>query len=108
MRDMLLPQMPEPPYGEIWDLLQAGRVVPFLGAGASLLGRPSGAVWELKDYTFLPSGKDLAHFLADKSSFPSTDTHERGDLAKVSSYFAEISGRPRLRDRLRQALAGQY
>jgi hypothetical protein len=100
--------MPEPPYGEIWDLLKNGKVVPFLGAGASLAGRPQNVKWDADQPTFLPNGSDLAHFLADKSSFPSADPHDRDDLAKVSSYFTEISGRRRLRDRLRQVLAGDY
>jgi len=100
--------MPEPPYGEIRDLLDAGKVVPLLGAGASLLGQVQNAKWDPDHPTFFPSGMDLAHFLADKSSFPSTDPRDRDDLAKVSSYFAEVSGRRRLRDRLRQVLACDY
>jgi hypothetical protein len=28
-----------PPFGDIWDGLKAGNVIPFLGAGASLAGR---------------------------------------------------------------------
>ena len=100
--------MPEPPYGEIWDLLQAGKVVPFLGAGASLLGRTPDTAWDPKGSAFLPSGADLAHFLADKSNFPSSDPRDRDNLAKVSSYFADVAGRRRLRDRLREALARDY
>lgn len=100
--------MPEPPYGEIWDLLHAGKVVPFLGAGASLLGRTQEATWDSNRPAFLPTGRDLAHFLADKSNFPSSDPQDRDDLAKVSSYFAEVAGRRRLCDRLREALARDY
>jgi len=32
--------MPEPPYGIIWNCWKAGKVIPFLGAGASFIGRP--------------------------------------------------------------------
>ena len=32
--------MAEPPYGIIWNEIKEGNVVPFLGAGASFVGRP--------------------------------------------------------------------
>ncbi len=50
----------EPPYGVISNLLKKGRVVPFLGAGASMVGRPDGAAWDAKAPAFLPSGGDLS------------------------------------------------
>ena len=56
--------MSEPPYGVIWNRLKAGKVVPFLGAGASFAGRPPDARWDAATPTFLPSGLELAHFLA--------------------------------------------
>src|SRR5262245_43366528 len=96
--------MPEPPYGEIWDLMKVGKVVPFLGAGASLAGRAQNVKWDADQPGFLPNGTDLAHFLADKSSFPSVDPRDRDDLAKVASYFAEVSSRRRLRDRCVRSL----
>ena len=97
----------EPPFGDIWDGLRDGRVIPFLGAGASLVHRPPKADWALND-TFLPSGTELARYLAAPSSFPSTDSRDLDDLAKVSSYSADVSGRPRLRRRLRAALSGKF
>jgi hypothetical protein len=100
--------MPEPPYGIIYSRLKAGRVIPFLGAGASLVGRPPGAVWNAKNPTFLPSGLDLAHFLADQAELPSTDERDRGDLAKVSSYYVDIAGRSTLRECLREVLNHNY
>ncbi len=92
--------MPEPPYGEIADLLKQGEVVPFLGAGVNFGARPPGAHWDDKTGAFLPSGAELARFLAGKSNFPSTDDHDLTDLAKVASYFVETTARGRLRDRL--------
>jgi len=38
--------VPEPPYEVIWDEMKARRVVPFLGAAASMVGREKGAVWD--------------------------------------------------------------
>ena len=93
--------MREPPYGAIWDLLKTGNVVPFLGAGASLAGRPTVDKWDGDHPTVLPSGAELATYLAGKSGFPSADRSDFEDLAKVSSYFSDLLGRRRLRDRLR-------
>jgi hypothetical protein len=93
----------EPPYGEIVDLLSSGQVVPFLGAGVNFGMRTTpGAKWDEKSPTFLPSGVELSKFLAAKSNFPSIDDHDRSDLAKVASYFAETSARSRLRQRLHE------
>jgi SIR2-like domain len=99
-----------PPYGVISNLLKKRRVVPFLGAGASMIGRPPGVAWDVKAPDFLPSGLELSHLLADEAEFPSSDEHDRGDLARVASYVANVAGgRPYLRGRLREVLlAGAY
>jgi SIR2-like domain len=95
-----------PPFGDIWDGLKAGNVIPFLGAGASLAGRTSGTWTDTSP--FPPSSRELAHLLAERSSFPSQDQIDLDDLAKVSSYTADISGRGRLRERLRTVLNRRY
>ena len=94
----------EPPYGVIWNRLKAGKVVPFLGAGASFVGRPTEARWDPNRPTFLPSGRELSNFLAKETSFPSEDPADRNDLAKVASYYVDLSGRRALRERLRDVL----
>ncbi|PWU01931.1 MAG: hypothetical protein C5B51_21835 [Terriglobia bacterium] len=96
--------MQEPPYGAIWDLLKDGSVVPFLGAGASLMGRPAAQTWDGDHPAVLPSGVELAGYLAAKSEFPSKDRRDLEDLAKVSSYFSDLVGRRRLRQRLHDIL----
>lgn len=98
----------EPPFGDIWDGLRDGRVIPFLGAGASMVHRPAGTDWVPSQPTFLPSGAELARYLAARSNFPSKEGRDLDDLAKVSSYTADVSGRPLLRQRLRTALTGAY
>ncbi len=97
-------EMIEPPYGEIADLLYEGQVVPFLGAGVNIGARPQGATWDEETAAFLPTGGELARFLAQQSSFPSQDEHDICDLAKVSSYFVDATARRRLRERLRKIL----
>ncbi len=96
----------EPPYGVIWNRLKAGKVVPFLGAGASFVGRPDDpqVCWAPGQSSFLPSGGELSRFLADEASFPSIDPYDRDDLGKVASYYADVSGRKALRERLRELL----
>jgi hypothetical protein len=100
--------MVEPPYGIICNRLKTGKVIPFLGAGASFAGRLPDAKWDPARPKFLPRGLELAHFLADEAEFPSTDPADRCDLAKVSSYYADIAGRRTLRERLRETLNYEY
>ena len=98
--------MAEPPYGIIASKLKRGNVIPFLGAGASLGKRkPPTAKFDPVNRDFLPNATELAAVLAEEARFPSDDPNERRDLAKVSSYYAEVSGdRPTLRERLRDLL----
>ncbi len=100
--------MVEPPYGVIWNRLKSGMVVPFLGAGASFVARPPDAEWKLDAAGFLPSGRELSNLLAVETSFPSDLPRDRDDLAKVSSYYADVSGRRTLKDRLREVFAREY
>src|SRR5512145_2323402 len=58
----------EPPYPTILTALQEGRVVPFLGAGASLVGRPDDAAWT-ESAAFLPRGAELSCLLAREAGF---------------------------------------
>ncbi len=94
--------MPDPPYGEIADLLKAGQVVPFLGAGVNLGARPPGEIWNERVGSYLPTGSELSRFLAGKSNFPSAEQHDLTDLSKVASYFVETAARRRLRERLHE------
>jgi hypothetical protein len=90
---------PEPPYGLIVNQLKLGKVVPFLGAGVNMSGRPPNVTWSANG-SFLPSGGELAHFLAAEAEYPSDDRHELTDLAKVASYFVDAGGRSTLVERL--------
>lgn len=98
----------EPPYPMIWRDWRKGRVVPFLGAGASLVGRPMGGTWNPEKPEFLPSGLDLSRWLAAETSFPANDEREKEDLAKVCSYLVAMGGRRKLREYLRDILNRTY
>lgn len=100
--------MAEPPYGIISNRIKAGKVVPFLGAGASIVGRQSGDSWDPQNPRFLPSGRELSRLLAREASFPSSDPYDIEDLAKVASYYAIMSGRTSLWDRLHDVLNHQF
>lgn len=96
----------EPPYGVIAKRLRQGYVIPFLGAGASQVGRPQGRAWDPQNPEFLPSGSELSTLLAEETSFPLAE--ERRNLATVASYYHEVSGRRLLRERLREIIDRPY
>lgn len=88
-----------PPYGIILKALRSGSAIPFLGAGASMVGCRKG------DPAYLPSGSDLARSLAKDAEFPSTNDADLTDLSKVSSYYVDVSSRRLLRQELRSVFA---
>ena len=53
---------------DVVDALCSGTVVPLLGAGANLCDRANGAGWVAGDN--LPSGEELASYLAEKLPLP--------------------------------------
>lgn len=91
------------PYGVAASLLRKGRVVPFLGAGASLSARPPGPDSRGQKQAFIPSNRELKERLARESSFPASE-FEASDLAEVASYFVHVFGRAALDDLLEQTL----
>ena len=95
----------EPPYGGIWDLLKQGRIIPFLGSGASLSGRTE-AKWDADLLNCLPSASELGEHLAKKATFP--DWQPTDDLAKVAQYYRAVMGRYDLRQRLRHIFARDF
>lgn len=66
-----------------------GRVVPLLGAGVNLCARPEDAVWSQYQSDYLPSGSELARYLAEEFYFPD---EEAQDLLRVSQYIAVMQG----------------
>jgi hypothetical protein len=67
----------------------AGRVIPFLGAGANLCSRAGGVVWSADRSDCLPSGSELSSHLAASFNCPPA---EATDLSHVSEYVALTSG----------------
>jgi hypothetical protein len=81
-----------PPYALIHEGLRQGRVIPFLGSGASLGSRQPSA-WNPEQSGRLPAAAELAQYLARKTEFPED---EPPDLAKVAQYYNVIGGRDAL------------
>ena len=69
--------------------LTGGMIVPFLGAGANLCGRPEGTRWKPDQLTYLPEAAELAQFLAQEFGCPPNATN---DLSRVSQYVATLEG----------------
>src|SRR5262245_17506035 len=95
----------KPPYELIAEGLRKGRVIPFLGSGASILERHAGQNWDSPGCRFLPKADELAKYLDRLSGYPS---REPAELARVAQYFDGIAGRGSLDDRLHEIFAGSY
>jgi hypothetical protein len=95
----------EPPYALIRQKLESGRVIPFLGSGASLGGREPGATWEMGTSSYLPTASELADYLAHTTGFPED---EKPDLATVAQYYNVVGGRRALNEELRAIFDNDY
>jgi hypothetical protein len=90
-------------HDRIHGQMQLGTVVPVLGAGVNMCGRPAETEWSRGQY--LPSGGELARYLAHRARYP--DAHE-ADLARVSQYLSAVLGERTLYDDLRDVFDVDY
>jgi hypothetical protein len=79
-----------------------GRVIPLLGAGVNLVGRPTDSDWRGH---YLPSGAELAAYLASYFEYPTSDLQE---LIRVSQYASVMTGLGPLYEELHQLLDADY
>jgi hypothetical protein len=82
--------------------LLEGKVVPVLGAGVNLCGRPPHATFMPGEY--LPDGRELAEALANPD-FPEIGCHE---LTAIAQYIAAREGEGPLYDRLHEMFDADY
>jgi FAD/FMN-containing dehydrogenase len=82
-----------------------GQVVPLLGAGVNLIGRSKQAVWERNQTRYLPSGTELASFLANYFEYPQDDIQ---DLLRISQYAYVDRGLGPLYRELHQLFDANY
>lgn len=94
-----------PPYPLIKSLINQGRVIPFLGSGASLGGRGLRDVWQHGVTSYLPTAGELAAYLAGRTAFPDSDTT---NLTKVAQYYDAVGGRLLLDEELRGIFNNDY
>jgi SIR2-like protein len=94
-----------PPYGLIREVLCSGRVIPFVGSGASLGGRQIDSAWMKGRVEYLPTAVELASHLAKMIAFPDD---ELPDLSKVAQYYDVVGGRQQLEQELHRIFNGDY
>jgi hypothetical protein len=80
-----------------------GRVIPFLGAGVNLCGRPEGVRWA-PGSKYLPSGRELTEHLAREFHYPDRPD----DLLRVSQYVAVSDGAGPLYEELHKLFDMDY
>jgi len=90
-------------YFSVAKKLAAGRLIPFLGAGANLCDR--GKVKWVPGSPFLPSGTELANHLVTEGRYP--DPKEQ-NLVRVSQYLDVAEGEDELYLYLHQIFDGEY
>jgi hypothetical protein len=93
-------------YERVVKYLIEGTVVPLLGAGVNMCGRPESASWS-EDAHYLPDGRDLARYLAEYFRYPYSDPKDL-NLARVSQYGAVMDGSGPLYKALQRLFTGQY
>jgi hypothetical protein len=85
------------------DILQR-KVIPFLGAGASLCDRDT-TPWRHKQSQFLPSSRELTNFLAREYKYP---TKELKELTRVAQYAVVKKGLGSLYETLQDIFNKNY
>jgi hypothetical protein len=81
-----------------------GRLTPFLGAGVNLVGRPEQAGFS-PGGEWLPSGQELARYLADTAGF---EQEGAPDLARVSQWIEVMDGSGPLYEKLHAIFDGNF
>ena len=81
---------PERHFRQVVRKMLHGIVVPLLGAGVNLSGRPTAFTYDGDQRTYLPNGKELARWLAETFEYP--ELAEIDDLLRVSQYLELMEG----------------
>jgi len=92
-------------YDVIIKTIVEGRVVPFIGEGANLCGRPADRKWKSGRSDTLPSNAELAEHLARNFEYP---PNAPLDLVRVSEYISVVSGSGPLYEELHSLFDADY
>jgi hypothetical protein len=87
--------------------MKAGKVVPFLGAAVNLCGRPHDRAWQYGQFDYLPSGSELATYLASNYGYPIQEG-AKPDLLRIAQYVYVMSGEENLYEDLRNIFVGDF
>lgn len=90
-------------YTLVVKALLDGRLIPFLGAGVNLCGRPEKVAWQHGQY--LPKGDELAAYLSQEFEYAADDAT---DLLRVSQYIAVMAGSGPLYEKLHGLFDADY
>ena len=82
-----------------------GRLVPFLGAGFNVPGRPDASSAWNGTCPYLPSGSELSAYLAEAFDYP--NDLERKNLVRVSQYVEVLNGTGPLYELLRRVFVNE-
>jgi hypothetical protein len=80
-----------------------GRVVPLLGAGVNLFGRPPDTPWRRGEH--LPNGAELTAYLAERFDYP---PDQAAELVRVSEYAYVMTGSGPLYESLHEIFDADY
>jgi hypothetical protein len=86
------------------EIALRGKVIPILGAGVNLTGRPLDARWE-PGAGYLPGGGELSAHLAAHFHYPGADTE---DLMRVAQYALTARGDGPLYDELHRVFEAEH
>jgi hypothetical protein len=86
------------------EIALRGKVIPILGAGVNLAGRPPGAQWQ-PSAGYLPGGSELSEHLASHFHYPGADP---SDLMRVSQFALTARGDGPLYDELHRLFEAKY
>lgn len=102
-------QADETHYLKVVEKLAEGRMIPFLGAGANLIDRGD-EEWE-EGADFLPSGRELATYLAKRGLYPPLpegELPEELNLLHVAEYVAASGDESDLYKYLHDVFGSEY
>jgi hypothetical protein len=94
-------------FGMMANAIKEGWVIPFLGAGASLCGRPDNTVWDPAKTDYVPDSRQLASYLV-KQLHLQTSPDIEGDLLRASQYISIEMGDKPLYQKLHSIFATPY
>ena len=94
-------------FGKMANAIKEGWVIPFLGAGASLCGRPENSEWNPTKPDYVPDSRQLASYLVKQLHLQASPDIE-GDLLRASQYISIEMGDKPLYQKLHSIFATQY